>query len=59
VKTAFRKSFARDLKEIKDRTVLERLRQAIQEFDQADELHKVSGIKRMSCPDNFFRLRNW
>ena len=56
MKTAFRKSFARDLKKIKDRTVLERLKQAIEEFDRTDEIRKVNGVKRMSCPGNLFRL---
>jgi len=57
VKTAFRESFARDLKKIKDRTVLERLKQALEDLERAEELREVSSIKRMSCPGNFFRLR--
>jgi len=57
VKTAFHKSFARALKKVKDRTVLERFREAIEEFDRADELYDVSGVKHMSCPGSFSRLR--
>jgi len=57
VKTAFRKSFARDMKKIKNRTVLERFKQTIEDIERADELREVSGVKRMSSPGNFFRLR--
>lgn len=57
MKTAFRKSFARDLKKIKDGGVLDRVRQAIEEVDAATTLQGIGNLKKMSGTTNFYRIR--
>jgi mRNA interferase RelE/StbE len=57
MKTAFRKSFARDLKKVKDRVVLEPARQGIEEMEDAATLEEVSNLKKLSGTGNFYRIR--
>ena len=57
MKTAFRKSFTRDLKKIKDGYVLDRIRQAIEEVDAATNLQGIGNLKKMSGTTNFYRIR--
>jgi mRNA interferase RelE/StbE len=57
VKTVFRKSFERDLKKIKDRSILEQVKQAIEEVEAAVSLKEVSGVKRLSGAGGFYRIR--
>jgi mRNA interferase RelE/StbE len=57
MKTAFRKSFARDLKKVNDETVLGRARQAIEDVEGAATLQEVSSLKKLSGTGNFYRIR--
>lgn len=57
MKTVFRKSFERDLKKIKDRSILEQVKQAIEEVEAAVSLKEVSGVKRLSGAGGFYRIR--
>jgi mRNA interferase RelE/StbE len=57
VKTVFRKSFERDLKRIKDRSVLEQTKQAIEEVEAAASLQEISGVKKLSGAGSFYRIR--
>ena len=45
MKTIFRKSFERDLKRIKDRSVLEQTKQVIEEVETTASLHEINGVK--------------
>jgi mRNA interferase RelE/StbE len=57
MKIAFRKSFTRDLKKIKDGDVLDRVRQAIEEVDAATNLYGIGNLRKMSGTTNFYRIR--
>ena len=57
MKAIFRKSFERDLKRIKDRSVLEQAKQVIEETEAAANLHEVSGVKKLSGVGGFYRIR--
>jgi mRNA interferase RelE/StbE len=59
VKTAFRKSFERDLKKLeKDRQVLGRIRSAIEEVEAAGALEELSSMKKLSGGSgDYYRLR--
>lgn len=57
MKTAFRETFARDLKKIKDRALLKRVGQTISKVEQADKLQEIAGLKAITGPGPFFRLR--
>ena len=54
---AFRKSFTRDLKKIKENDILERVRQVIEEVEAATELLGIGNLKKMSGTTNFYRIR--
>ena len=57
MKTAFRSSFARDLKKIKDRSVLQHVRDAIEEVEGAPDLQAVGKVKKMSGSGSYYRIR--
>ncbi len=53
----FRKSFARDLRKIKDETVLQRIAAVIEEVENADNLGDVSNIKKLQAEGDYYRIR--
>lgn len=57
MKAVFRKSFERDLKKIKDQSILNRVKQVIEEVEAAGSLQEISGLKKMSGTSNFYRVR--
>lgn len=57
MKVTFRQSFARDLKKVKDQTVLHRVRRAIEQVEGAATPQEVGDLKKMSGAGNFYRIR--
>jgi len=58
VNTAFRKSFQRDLKSLKkNREMLGRIREKIEDVESADALEDLPSIKKLSGGDDFYRIR--
>lgn len=58
MKTAFRKSFERDLKSLKkDRQMLGRIRKKIEEVEEASGLEDLSSVKKLGGGDNYYRIR--
>jgi mRNA interferase RelE/StbE len=57
VKIAFEASFARDLKRIRDRQLLQRVQQVIESVKEAATIDAVAGVKKMQGYDTFYRLR--
>lgn len=57
MKSTFRKSFARDLKKVKDRDILDGVRGIIEEVEAANDLSAVGGLKKLSGADRFYRIR--
>lgn len=57
MKTAFYKSFARDLKKIKDKAVLEKVRLAIEEVEEIADLSGARDVKKLTGTGNCFRIR--
>jgi mRNA interferase RelE/StbE len=57
VKVAFRQSFVRDLKNIKDKRVVEQVKQAIAQVEAADNVHKVGGLTKLGGSSGYYRLR--
>jgi mRNA interferase RelE/StbE len=57
VKSSFRASFQRDVKRIRDKRVLEGIRQAILNVEEADHWSKVPDIKKIQGSTNAFRIR--
>lgn len=57
MKTAFRESFARDLKVVRDKRLLQRVKEAIETVEQADSLGDLPKLKKLKGEKNYFRLR--
>lgn len=57
MKVRFRKSFARDLKKIKDRSLLTRIRTAVESVEAAEDLQQISSLKKLSGGGGFYRIR--
>ena len=59
MKTAFRRSFTRDLKKLKkDPQMLGRVRAAIEEIEAAGELGELAGVKKLTGGGgDYYRLR--
>jgi mRNA interferase RelE/StbE len=56
VKTAFRKSFVRDLKKIKDNAVLRRIRSAIVNAEAATDLSAVGDLAKLAGTRDCYRI---
>jgi mRNA interferase RelE/StbE len=57
VKVEFRESFAKDLKGVKDKSVLKRAKEVIEAVEKTDSLANVSNLKKLKGGVNYFRLR--
>ena len=56
--TTFRKSFKRDLKRLeKNQEILDRIRNKIEEVESTQSLDALSGLKKLSGNDIFYRIR--
>ena len=53
----FRKSFARDLKQVKDQTVLERVQEAIEQVEAAVNLAGIGNLKKLTGTSHDYRIR--
>lgn len=57
MKAVFRWSFERDLKKIKNRAVLTKVRQSIEEVEAVVSLKELNGVKKLGNSGNFYRIR--
>jgi mRNA interferase RelE/StbE len=53
----FRASFARDLKRIKDEKLKARVREVIDQVEQAQSLQEVENLKKLRVGDRHYRIR--
>jgi mRNA interferase RelE/StbE len=57
VKVAFKESFRRDLRVIRDKSLLERVRGVIEAVETADSLALLPNLKLLKGSRNYFRVR--
>ena len=57
MKIAFEASFARDLKRVRDKQLLQRVQQVIEGVKEAATIDTVAGVKKMQGYDMFYRVR--
>jgi mRNA interferase RelE/StbE len=57
VKVEFRASFAKDLKGVKDKALLKRVRELIEAIEKADSFVDMPNLKKLKGGGNNFRLR--
>lgn len=57
MKVVFRDSFAKDLKSVKDKGLLNRVREVIEAVEKGDSLAGLPNLKKLKGAGNYFRLR--
>lgn len=57
MKVGFRESFAKDLKGIKDKALLKRVKELVEVVEAAGSLADLSNLKKLKGGSNYFRLR--
>lgn len=57
MKVGFRESFAKDLKGIKDKALLKKMKEVVEAVEKADALSDVANLKKLKGGGNYFRLR--
>jgi mRNA interferase RelE/StbE len=57
VRVAFRDSFAKDLKGVKEKGLLGRVREVIEAVEKADSLAELPNLKKLKGGGNYFRVR--
>jgi mRNA interferase RelE/StbE len=57
VKVQFKDSFAKDLKGVKDKGLLKRLREVVEFVESAASLNEIHNLKKLKGGGDYFRLR--
>ena len=53
----FKESFTKDLRAIRDKSLLERLREIIEEVEKAKSLADLTGVKKLRGGGAYYRIR--
>ena len=53
----FRDSFAKDLKVVKDKFLLKKVKAIIEAIEQADSITQLPNVKKLRGHQNYFRMR--
>ena len=57
MKTGFKTSFAKDLKSIKSKAVLESVAKLIENIEAAQDLRAVPDVKKLKAKGNYYRIK--
>jgi len=57
VRVAFRDSFAKDLRSVKEKGLLKRVKEIVEAVEKADLLEETPNLKRLKGGRGYFRLR--
>ena len=57
MKAQFRASFAKDLRSIKSKEILSRIKEVIGQVEKAQSLQEVTNIKKLKGSRNYYRIR--
>jgi mRNA interferase RelE/StbE len=57
VKLEFRSSFAKDLKSIRDKALLKKVRETIEEAERAKSPSEISNLKKLKGRGTYYRIR--
>ena len=57
MKIEFRESFLKDLRSIKDKQLLARIREAIESLESATNLLEIQNVKKLRGGKGYYRLR--
>lgn len=53
----FKASFARDLRNIKNKDLLNRIKEVIEQLEKAQSIQSITNIKKLRGVGNYYRLR--
>jgi mRNA interferase RelE/StbE len=53
----FRKSFEKDLNNLRDESLLQRIQAVIEEVEEAENLGDLSNLKKLKADGNYYRIR--
>jgi len=57
VKVQFRASFAKDLRGIKNKELLNRIRETIEQVEKAQSSQDITNLKKLKGGSNYYRIR--
>lgn len=57
MKTEFRNSFQKDLANIKDKEILQKIKAVIEAVEAAQTLAEITNLKKLKVKGNFYRIR--
>ena len=57
MKVSFEASFAKDLQRVKDKQLLQRIKQVIEEIKAAAEPSEIKHLEKLKGHDTFYRIR--
>lgn len=57
MRVEFRESFAKDLKNVKDKGLLKRAKEVVESVERANTLDEIHNLKKLKGSGNYFRLR--
>ena len=57
MKALFRASFAKDLRSIKSKDILSRIKEIVEQVEKAQSLQEITNIKKLKGGRNYFRIR--
>ncbi len=57
MKTAFRKSFAKDLRQIHDKDILNQVQKIISEIEEFKNIREIQDLKKLSRETRHYRLK--
>ena len=57
MKVEFKSSFLRDLKSIKDKSTLVRIRETIESVENADSSQDIDSLKKLQGKGDYYRIR--
>jgi len=57
LKVEFKKSFVKDLEQVRDKSLKERVRQAIERVEKAQTLQEVENVRKLRGGERYYRIR--
>ena len=57
MKVRYEASFAKDLKSIREKTLLDKIKNVIEEVKIADNINKINNLKKIKGYDTFYRIK--
>ena len=57
MKVEFRKSFLKDLERVTQKTIRKKVKQTIEEVEQAQSLRQIGNVKKLRGAEGYYRIR--